>query len=121
MDNQSASYIPVMLAGALSSAVVIVSAWFFWLRHMEKQLSRLEYLLDRMPAQGTLLNASPNSPATGAPTELVAQFKVSDGQQEQTVTVLESDGKRFFRVDGELSRSQRAQMLRYLQSEGFMD
>jgi hypothetical protein len=50
--------------------------------------------------------------------ELVAQFKVNHGKQ--VVSLLESDGKRFLHVDGKLSAPERAKMVRYLKSEGFM-
>jgi phage terminase large subunit-like protein len=50
--------------------------------------------------------------------ELIAQFKVNRGKQ--VVSVLESDGKRFIHVVGELTPVERTKMLRYLKSEGFM-
>jgi len=50
--------------------------------------------------------------------ELVAQFKVNDGKQ--VVSVLESEGKRFIHVVGELTPIERTKMVRYLKSEGFM-
>jgi hypothetical protein len=50
--------------------------------------------------------------------ELIAQFKVNSGKQ--VVSVLESDGKRFIHVEGELSPHERTKMVRYLKSEGFM-
>jgi hypothetical protein len=50
--------------------------------------------------------------------ELVAQFKVNQGKQ--VVSLLESDGKRFLHVNGTLSAPERAKMVRYLKSEGFM-
>ena len=50
--------------------------------------------------------------------ELVARFKINDGRQ--IVSVLESDGKRFIHVVGELSPHERTKMVRYLKSEGFM-
>jgi hypothetical protein len=36
------------------------------------------------------------------------------------VSVLESDGKRFIHVAGELSPHERTKVVRYLRSEGFM-
>jgi len=50
--------------------------------------------------------------------ELVAQFK--DKQGRQVISVLEADGKRFLHIDGEISARERARMVRYLKSEGFM-
>ena len=50
--------------------------------------------------------------------ELIAQFKVNHGKR--VVSLLESEGKRFIHVDGELSTLERANMVRYLKSEGFM-
>jgi len=50
--------------------------------------------------------------------ELIAQFKVNQGKQ--VVSILESEGKRFIHVDGELSARERAKMIHYLKSEGFV-
>ncbi len=50
--------------------------------------------------------------------ELVAQFKVNQGKQ--VVSVLESEGKRFIHVIGDLTPHERTQVVRYLRSEGFM-
>jgi hypothetical protein len=50
--------------------------------------------------------------------ELIAQFKVNYGKQ--VVSILESEGKRFIHVDGELSAKERAKMIHYLKSEGFV-
>jgi hypothetical protein len=50
--------------------------------------------------------------------ELIAQFKVNHGKR--VVSLLEAGGKRFIHVDGELSTLERANMVRYLKSEGFM-
>ena len=50
--------------------------------------------------------------------ELIAQFKVNQGKQ--VVSVLESDGKRFIHVVGDLTPNERTKMVRYLKSEGFM-
>ena len=50
--------------------------------------------------------------------ELIAQFKVNHGKQ--VVSVLESDGKRYIHVVGELSPNERTKMVSYLKSEGFM-
>ncbi len=50
--------------------------------------------------------------------ELIAQFKVNHGKQ--VVSVLESDGKRFVHVAGDLSPHERTKMMHYLKSEGFM-
>ncbi len=50
--------------------------------------------------------------------ELVAQFKVRQGKQ--TVSIFEAEGRRFVHIDGELTPPERARMIRYLKSEGFM-
>jgi hypothetical protein len=59
-----------------------------------------------------------SSPAAVPGGELVAQFKVRQGKQ--VVSVFEADGRRFIHIDGELSAPERARMVRYLKSEGFM-
>ena len=124
MSSDLGSLLMAAVLGALASAVIFASLWVAWLQRMQKQLKQIERLMYNKPV----------APARPAPVEnvanfasnvmtkkpeLVAQFKVKDGQQ--TVSVMESDGKRFLRVDGDLSWKQRLQMLRYLKSEGFMD
>jgi hypothetical protein len=50
--------------------------------------------------------------------ELIAQFKVNQGKQ--VISVLESDGRRFIHVVGDLTPNARTKVVRYLKSEGFM-
>lgn len=124
MSSQLGTLLLAAVIGALSSAVVFASLWLCWLRHMQKQLVRIQRMMCNQPIP-PVRQAPVESPANfsahmmAKKPELVAQFKVKDGQH--TVSVMESDGKRFLRVDGDLSWKQRLQMLRYLKSEGFMD
>lgn len=128
MSSDMGSLLMAATLGALVSAVVFASLWVCWLRHMQGQLKRIQRLMHNQPipparpqpaaAAATATANFPGHMLTKKP-EVVAQFKVKDGQQ--TVSVLESDGKRFLRVDGDLSWKQRLQMLRYLKAEGFMD
>ncbi|PAW79975.1 MAG: hypothetical protein B9S32_01205 [Verrucomicrobia bacterium Tous-C9LFEB] len=124
MSSDLGSLLMAAVLGALASSVIFATLWVAWLRRMQKQLKQIERLMYNKPippARPTPMESAAafaSNVMTKKP-ELVAQFKVKDGQQ--TVSVMESDGKRFLRVDGDLSWKQRLQMLRYLKSEGFMD
>lgn len=124
MSSDLGSLLMAAVLGALISAVIFASLWVCWLRHMQKQLKQIQRLMHNQPIPPA--RSIPVENAThfaknvlSQKPELVAQFKVKDGMQ--TVSVLQSEGKRFLRVDGDLSWKQRLQMLRYLKAEGFMD
>lgn len=90
---------------------------FYWFRkeqrRWEKRILRAVTASGREPED--LFLTGKDAIAYG---ELIAQFKVNQGRQ--VVSVLESDGKRFIHVVGELSANERTKMVRYLKSEGFM-
>jgi len=108
---------------ALAVAVVVCSslagfvACFYWFRREQRhwQKSILRTIADSNRDPEELIVTGRDAVACG---ELIAQFKVNHGKQ--VVSVLESDGKRFIHVVGELSANERTKMVRYLKSEGFM-
>jgi hypothetical protein len=106
----------ILLAVAIGSALVACMACFFWFRREQNRLKKdiLNSIAEagREP-EGIFLN---NAEAIDG--ELIAQFKVNQGRQ--VVSILESDGKRFIHVDGELSAKERAKVIHYLKSEGFV-
>jgi len=98
------------VAGGTSLAVFL--ACFYWFRREQRRLQlRLLTSIDR--DRDGFVDLEP--PRTG---ELVAQFRSKQGRQ--VISVLEAGGKRFLHVDGEISAPERAKMVRYLRSEGFM-
>jgi hypothetical protein len=102
-------------AAAASFGVFLVG--LYWFRHEQRRVQQkiLEAISQASKASDQIFvtdeDASMNS-------ELVAQFKVRRGKQ--VVSVLEANGKRFIHVEGDLSAPERARMVRYLKSEGFM-
>jgi hypothetical protein len=100
-----------------ASLLVVFLVFFFWFRREQRRWQKKMFHIiadsGRDPDELFLTGGDPI--ACG---ELIAQFKVNSGKQ--VVSVLESDGKRFIHVDGELSPKERTKMVRYLKSEGFM-
>lgn len=116
----SANEIPFFVLTVAAAAFVSLSiflAGFFWLRReqrrWQKKLVRALVNSGRDPEE--LFLTGQDAIACG---ELIAQFKVNQGKQ--VVSVLESDGKRFIHVVGDLTAGERTKMVRYLKSEGFM-
>jgi hypothetical protein len=114
------SELPFLVITALvagSASLVVFMACFYWFRREQRRLQKgiLKAISEngRRPEEQFLTGK--DASVYG---ELVAQFKVNQGKQ--VVSVLESDGKRFIHVVGELSAQERTKMVRYLKSEGFM-
>jgi hypothetical protein len=109
----------------LAAAVAVIAAiflavfigCFFWFRREHRRLQRKILHAISQASRGSEEIFVSGKEAAGCG-ELVAQFKVNQGKQ--VVSVLEADGRRFIHVDGELSAPERANMVRYLKSEGFM-
>jgi hypothetical protein len=104
------------VAVAVCASLAVFLACFYWFRReqlrWQKKILRAVADSNRDPEQ---LFLTGDAITYG---ELIAQFKVNQGKQ--VVSVLESDGKRFIHVVGELSPIERTKMVRYLKSEGFM-
>jgi hypothetical protein len=97
---------------AAGTSVAVFLACLYWFRRRERRLqARILSAVDHVDG----LNEIDPHPKTG---ELVAQFRAKQGKQ--VISVLEADGKRFLHVDGEITAPERAKMVRYLKSEGFM-
>jgi hypothetical protein len=107
----------VTIAVVAGMVLVGIAACFYWFRR--EQNRHQKEILNALAASerdpDALFLTGRDAAIHG---ELVAQFKVNRGKQ--VVSLLESDGKRFLHVDGKLSAPERAKMVRYLKSEGFM-
>lgn len=102
----------VIAAVAAGTSLAVFLACFYWFRREQRRLqSRILASVD----PGEPFESVGHLPKTG---ELVAQFRAKQGKQ--VISVLEADGKRFLHVDGEITAPERAKMVRYLKSEGFM-
>jgi tellurite resistance protein len=102
---------------AASASLAVFAACFYWFQREQRRLQKriLKAIANSGHSPEDLFLTGSDATAYG---ELVAQFKVNHGKQ--VVSVLESEGKRFIHVDGELSPNERTKMVRYLRSEGFM-
>jgi hypothetical protein len=99
-------------AVAAGTSLAVFLACFYWFRREQRRL-QARILASVDPAAEAFGDI--DHPKTG---ELVAQFRAKQGKQ--VISVLEADGKRFLHVDGEITAPERAKMVRYLKSEGFM-
>jgi hypothetical protein len=110
-------FLALTVAVAASASLAVFLACFHWFRREQRRLQKriLHAIADSGRNPEELFLAGRDTAAYG---ELIAQFKVNHGKQ--VVSVLESDGKRFIHVVGELSPNERTKMVRYLKSEGFM-
>ena len=102
-------------AAAASFAVFLIS--LYWFRHEQRRVQRkiLQAIAQSSKGSDKIFVTDEDAALSS---ELVAQFKVRRGKQ--VVSVLEANGKRFIHVEGDLSAPERARMVRYLKSEGFM-
>lgn len=101
----------IATVAALTSLAVFL-ACFYWFRREQRRLQAR--ILASVDPSGPF-EPLEHHPRNG---ELVAQFRAKQGKQ--VISVLEADGKRFLHVDGEITAPERAKMVRYLKSEGFM-
>jgi len=102
---------------AAGTTLAVLVACFYWFRKEQRRWQKriLHAIADSSRDPEELFLTGRDAIAYG---ELIAQFKVNQGKQ--VVSVLESEGKRFIHVVGELSPGERTKMVRYLKSEGFM-
>ena len=107
----------ILAAVAAGVALVVFLACFWWFRREQNRLKKeiLNIIATACRDSEGIIVTSSEAVAHG---ELIAQFKVNYGKQ--VVSILESEGKRFIHVDGELSARERAKMIHYLKSEGFV-
>jgi hypothetical protein len=110
-------FLALTVAVAACTALAVFLACFYWFRREQRRWKKrvLHAIADFGRDPEELFLTGRDAIAYG---ELIAQFKVNQGKQ--VVSVLESDGKRFIHVAGELSPNERTKMVRYLKSEGFM-
>jgi len=102
------------LVSAISSLSVFMACYLWYSRRqrrLQRRLMRAITATGRRPEDLILTGSE-----TMACGELVA--RVNHGRH--VVSVLESDGKRFIHVSGELSANERSKVVHYLKSEGFM-
>ena len=108
-------FIVVTAVVSAASSLGVFAACYLWYsrkqRRMQRRLMRAITATGRRPED--LILTGNDTMACG---ELVA--RVHHGRH--VVSVLESEGKRFIHVNGELSPVERSKVVHYLKSEGFM-
>jgi hypothetical protein len=110
-------FLALTVAVAACASLAVFSVCFYWFRREQRRWQKrmLRAVADAARDPEELFLTGRDAITYG---ELIAQFKVNQGKQ--VVSVLESDGKRFIHVVGELTPIERTKMVRYLKSEGFM-
>jgi methionine aminopeptidase len=118
LKEQDLLFLALTAAVAAFAALAVFAICFrYWFRgeqrRMQKRILNAINEAGRDPEDVILTGRD-----TEAFGELIAQFKVNQGKQ--VVSVLESDGRRFIHVVGDLTPNERTKVVRYLKSEGFM-
>jgi hypothetical protein len=108
-------FIVVTAIVSAGSSLGVFAGCYFWYsrkqRRVQRRLMRAITASGRRPED--LILTGNDTMGCG---ELVA--RVNHGRH--VVSVLESDGKRFIHVNGDLSPGERSKVVHYLKSEGFM-
>ena len=108
-------FIVVTAVVSATSSLAVFTACYLWYSRQQRRVQRR--LMRAITASGRrpedLILTGNDTMACG---ELVA--RVNHGRH--VVSVLESEGKRFIHVSGELSPGERSKVVHYLKSEGFM-
>ena len=108
-------FIAITAVVSAGSSLAVFAGCFYWFQSKQRRAQRR--LMKAIAATGRrpedLILTGNDTMACG---ELVA--RVHHGRH--VVSVLESDGKRFIHVTGELSQNERNKVVHYLKSEGFM-
>ena len=116
-SDNGAFFLLLVAAVAAASSFAVFLGCYCWFRYDQRRVQRrlLQTLAHTTQQSNEVFVTGKDAASRG---ELVAQFRVKQGKQ--VVSVLEADGRRFIHVSGELSEPERAKMVRYLKSEGFM-
>jgi hypothetical protein len=115
LNSSDLFFIVVTAVVSASVSLAVFGGCFYWFsraqRRAQRRLIKAIATAGRRPED--LILTGNDTMACG---ELVA--RVTHGRH--VVSVLESDGKRFIHVNGELSPLERNKVVHYLRSEGFM-
>jgi hypothetical protein len=117
LNGNDVLFLVLTVALAAGASLLVFVICFFWFRREQRRWQKkiLRAITESGRDPDDLIVTGRDANTYG---ELIAQFKVNQGKQ--VVSVLESDGKRFIHVVGELTPVERTKMVRYLKSEGFM-
>ncbi len=107
----------LFLTAAVSAltSLAVYAACFYWFRREQRRMQKR--ILKAIAAAG---RRPEDLILTGNETMAVGELVARVHHGRLVVSVLESDGKRFIHVNGELSPGERSKVVHYLKSEGFM-
>jgi methionine aminopeptidase len=100
---------------AAVTSLAVFAACFHWSRREQRRMQKR--LLNAISAAG---RRPEDMILTGNDTMAVGELVARVNHGRLVVSVLESEGKRFIHVNGELSPDERSKVVHYLKSEGFM-
>jgi hypothetical protein len=100
---------------AAISSLAVFSACFYWFRREQRRMQKR--IVNAITAAG---RRPEDMILTGNDTMAVGELVARVNHGRLVVSVLESEGKRFIHVNGEISASERTKVVHYLKSEGFM-
>ncbi len=112
----------LMLASCAGVAIVAIIALVLpWLKSLQRQIAHLRemVLLSRLHDLTALQNLHSHLLENKGPANAVPLVQLT--AIGKNVSVMESEGKRFLKVEGEISDHERHRLVQYLQSEGFLD
>jgi hypothetical protein len=98
-----------------STSLAVFGSLFYWFRRDQRR--RDKRFIAAIAAAG---RRPEDLILTGSDTITCGELVARVNHGRHVVSVLESEGKRFIHVTGELSPSERSKVVHYLRSEGFM-
>jgi hypothetical protein len=115
LNDGDLSFILLTAIVSAATSLAVFGLCFYLFRRDQRRMQRriLKAIADAGRRPEDLILTGNETMACG---ELVA--RVNHGRH--VVSVLESEGKRFIHVNGELSPGERSKVVQYLKSEGFM-
>jgi hypothetical protein len=123
------SVVMVLAVGSVAGIITTIlffSLFFPWMRNLQHQIDHLQETLlyaenrnipQPKPVPPQLMDRT--TPPLEEQVEIIAQFQVK--RSGETISIVESGGHRYVRMDSEIPRREREQLLRYLKNEGFVD
>jgi hypothetical protein len=100
---------------AAVTSLAVFGAVFYWFRCEQRRMHRR--MMQAISATG---RRPEDLILTGSERMVCGELVARVNHGRHVVSVLESDGKRFIHVNGELSPGERSKVVSYLKSEGFM-
>jgi hypothetical protein len=115
LSGRDVLFIALMALVSAGSSLAVFMGCFYWFQTKQRRAQRR--ILKAIAATG---RRPEDLILTGSETMVCGELVARVNHGRHVVSVLESDGKRFIHVTGELSAVERTKVVHYLKSEGFM-